>query len=266
MSNAYDPMNNLEDDADLEILLKNEFPGFEVVKMDKPLRLPLNVTKFMKAQTVNRGQVSKLPFNAKLIKDCTLPSNMAEGSINAVGHFKLGISRLELFTGVLKQVFESEIAKHQSALIIIDDRPNSFNNAMRAKINCSCKNKINVLMVDYALQLIGRKRPKILTIHYCTSIQQIIEWILGNRVEDMIVSYDCMRGCEYDFIIDTTATIEASTRTLAHVIRTVSNPLLDMEFIIQTLLKPGHDCKTIMNWNCRPELTSNLSILIGNEY
>lgn len=266
MSNSYDAKNRLEDDEDLEILLSNEFLGFEVVKMNKPLRLPLTVTKFMKAQTANRGQVSKLPFNSKLMKDCSLPSNMAEGSINAVGQMKLGYSKLELFTGVLKQAFESEIAKHRSALIIIDDRPTSFNKIMRARIKCRCKNKINVLVVDYALQLIGRKKPKILTIHYSTSIEEIIQWILGNRGEDMIVSYDCMRGSEYDFIIDTTVSIEASTRTLAHVIRTVSNPLLDMEFIIQTLLKPDHDCKTIMDWDCRPEMTSNLSILIGNGY
>ena len=188
MSNAYDYKNRLEDNVNLKTLLKNEFPEFEIIEMDKPLRLPLDVTKFMKAQTANSGQVSKLPFNSKLIKDCSLPSNMAEGSINAFGIGINGYMKMELLHHVLKQAFESEIMKDKVAMIIIDDRPNSFNTAMKAKINCSCRDKINVLLVDYALQLIGRKPPKILTIYHSSSIQEIKQWIIG-RMANCLSGY-----------------------------------------------------------------------------
>ena len=50
-------------DADLEVHIKNQFPnGFQVAKMNKPLRSPLSITKEIK-KGVARRDASQLGIN-----------------------------------------------------------------------------------------------------------------------------------------------------------------------------------------------------------
>ena len=53
------------------------------------------------------------------------------------------------------------------------------------------------------------------------------------------------------------------TRTLANVIRIFYNPVLDQQWAIQNILKPGHDCSTIMDFSTREKVPSDITALIG---
>ena len=80
----------------------------------------------------------------------------------------------------------------------------------------------------------------------------------------MVVSKELMKGTEHNLIIDLSSTIEAQSRSMAHVIMINSNPVLDMEWVIQNLLTPDHDCNEILNWNVRKKLSSSkMSDFIG---
>ena len=94
----------------MEVELKKWFPGFEVAKMDKPLRCPLSVAKDLKEQAAYRGKVSQLPFNDKLLAESTLPSNLAEGSLT-----EFGLDKMELLPQVLQQV--SQCVKEDSHVL-----------------------------------------------------------------------------------------------------------------------------------------------------
>ena len=53
LSNTFKYGNKFPDDVDLEVELKKWFPGFEVAKMDKPLRCPLSVAKDLKDRAID---------------------------------------------------------------------------------------------------------------------------------------------------------------------------------------------------------------------
>ena len=76
LSNVYNYGNRFPDGVDLEAEVKKWFPGFEVAKMDKPLRCPLSVAEDLKEQAAFSGKVSQLTFNQKLLAESTLPSNL----------------------------------------------------------------------------------------------------------------------------------------------------------------------------------------------
>merc|ERR1711935_962097 len=74
-----------------------------------------------------------------------------------------------------------------------------------------------------------------------------------------------MRGTEHDLIIDLTGRSEAISRSMARVIRIWSNPVLGMEWVIQNLLTPDHDCNEILNWDVRKKISSsNMSDFISS--
>merc|ERR1719350_2509079 len=80
-----------------------------------------------------------------------------------------------------------------------------------------------------------------------------------------MVSKELMKGTEHDLIIDISRSFEAQSRSMAHVIRIYSNPVLDMEWVIQSLLTPDHDCNEILNWDVRKKISSpNMSDFIGS--
>ena len=72
----------------------------------------------------------------------------------------------------------------------------------------------------------------------------------------MVSSYELARGFEHYMIIDIVSLFGAKSRSMAQVITTCSNPVLDMEWIIQNILTPDHDCDEIMNWDKREKVTS----------
>ena len=79
---------------------------------------------------------------------------------------------------------------------------------------------------------------------------------------------DLMAGFELAIIMDLTGGLAAvATRTLANVIVIYSNPVLDQQWLIQNVLKPGHDCKNIMDWtSTKTKIPSSIESLIGNMY
>merc|ERR1712008_196712 len=69
----------------------------------------------------------------------------------------------------------------------------------------------------------------------------------------------------HDLIMDLSRSNEAVSRSMAHVIYIHSNPVLDMEWVIQNLLTPDHDCNEILNWDVRKKIPfSNMSDFIGS--
>ena len=258
LSNSYNVQTRLDNNVDIEEMLKNEFPSFSIANMDKPLRLPLNVAKEMKSQASNAGKVSRLTYHSRLMRDCKLASNVAEGSIIDIGHGKM-----ELLAHLLQKAFEA--VNHKRALIIINENASKAYSTMKERVHCrKCWNKIVILMIDLALQLIGRKPGKVLTRHFRSKIQQTLEWTAGIEEGDMIASLDHVRGCEYNVIIDTTGFLQSCTRSMATVVRIHFNPMFDMEYVIKNLLGPSHQCSQIMDRSLRPEIpTTSISSLIG---
>jgi hypothetical protein len=259
LSNTYNFGNRLSEGVDLEVELKKWFPGFEVAKMDKPLRCPLSVAKKLKDQAAHRGKLSQLPFNEKLLAESTLPSNLAEGSIT-----EFGLDKMELLPQVIPQVFK-KVKGNQNALIIIRDRPNgALNKLMRSRIQCPCRDKITVLPIDVSFQSNGKTQSVFLTLCHQSNPEKLLAWTGGKRKEDMVVSKDLMKGTEHNLIIDLSNQSEAISRSMAHVIVIHSNLVLDMEWVIQSLLTPDHDCNEILNWDIRKKIPcSNMSDFIG---
>ena len=251
-SNYYNPAVRFpaKDLSEMETVLKEWFPGFEVVKMTKPLRMPLIVAKDLKDKASNRNQVSQLSFNKKLLEGATLPSNLAEGLMK-----EIGCDEMQLLPEVLQEAFQ--IVKGEDALIILNDDPNqSVNKVMRKRIKCKCRNKIVILTVDVSLQANGRKETNYATVTYETR-KQNKAWIEAlKRRGDMVSSYELARGFEHYMIIDIVSLFGAKSRSMAHVITTCSNPVLDMEWIIQNILTPNHNCDEIMNWDKREKVPS----------
>ena len=259
LSNTYKFGNNFPEGVDLEVELKKWFTGFEVAKMDKPLRCPLSVAKDLKWQASNRGKVSQLTFNEKLLAESTLPSNLAEGSI-----IDIGMDKMELLPQIIQQVSQ-RVKGNQHALIIIHDGPNqTVNKLMKSRIQCQCKDKITVLPIDVSFQANDKTQSVFLALCHQSKPEKVLAWTSGIRKEDMVVSRELMKGTEHDLIIDLTNQSVSSSRSMAHVIRIHSNSVLDMEWVIQNLLKPDHDCNEILNWDVRKKISSsNMSDFIG---
>ena len=203
--------------------------------------------------------MSQMRFNDKLLAESTLPSNLAEGSIT-----EFGLNRIELLPQVFQHVFDS-IKGNQQALIIIQDSPyQPANQLMISRIKCQCRNKISILPIDVFFQFNGKTQSVFLTLCHQSNPENILLWIEGKKKEDMVVSKELMKGTEHDLVMDLSNSNEAYSRSMAHVIKIISNPVLDMEWVIQNLLTPAHDCNEILNWNVRKKIPfSNMSDFIG---
>ena len=203
--------------------------------------------------------MSQMRFNDKLLAESTLPSNLAEGSIT-----EFGLNRIELLPQVFQHVFDS-IKGNQQALIIIQDSPyQPANQLMISRIKCQCRNKISILPIDVFFQFNGKTQSVFLTLCHQSNPEKLLAWTGGKRKEDMVVSKDLMKGTEHNLIIDLSNQSEAISRSMAHVIKIISNPVLDMEWVIQNLLTPDHDCNEILNWVVRKKIPcSNMSDIIG---
>ena len=189
---------------------------------------------------------------------------MAEGSKTSFGYEKL-----ELLGKGFKKAFDT--VKDNYALIIVDDRGTDANILMNGRIRhdfkCGEPGKLVVLTVVAALQSIGRCSTKVYTNSYSDNIQAIIEWISNpnTRQGDLIVSIDLMSGFEFFIILDLTGgDTTVVTRTLANVLTIVSNSVLDQQWAIQNIIKPDHDCSTIMEWtSTRARISCDVTMLLG---
>ena len=268
MSNSYNSQTRLpaevDDEKKLEEFLKNQFlPGFQVAKMDKPLRSPLSVTKRLKDQVVRRGIVSQLALNERFLADSTLPSNIATGSITSIGY-----SKIELLAQLFKKAFEY-VTEDNFVMIIVNDSPTFASNLMKEMIKSDpdCQDKLIVLDVLAALHSIGRYNTKKYTLSCSDPPEEITEWTSDptSRKGDMLVSVQFISGIEHKIIFDLTGGESVvTTRTLANVIRIFYNPVLDQQWAIQNVLKPGYDCSTVMEWpSTREKVPSDITALIG---
>ena len=135
---------------------------------------------------------------------------------------------------------------------------------MRSRIQCQCRDKITVLPIDVSFQANGKTQSVFLALGHQSKPEKVLAWTGGKRKEDMVVSKELMKGTEHDLIIDLSRLDEATSRSMAHVISIHSNPVLDMEWVIQNLLTPDHDCNEILNWDVRKKISSsNMSDFIG---
>merc|ERR1719203_637775 len=249
----------VDDKEKLEEFLKTSFPpGFQVAKMDKPLRSPLSVTKNLKEQVERKEGVSQLDLNDTFLLDSTLPANMADGSLTEIGHTKI-----ELLGHLFKKAFEV-VTEDTSVMIIVNDRPTFAINLMKKiiKDDPDCQGKLVVLDVLAALHSIGRFNTKKHTLSCSDSPEEITEW-MSNPKGFLLVSIQYISGIEFANIFDLTGGYSAvTTRTLANVIKIFYNPVLDQQWAIQNFLKPGHDCSTIMDFSTREKVPSDISALI----
>ena len=185
LSNSYfGNTKKLPTNVDIEAHLKSKFPpGFEVAKMDKPLRSPLSVTKHMRDQVLERGKGGHLTLNEMFLQNSTLPANLAEGSVTSFGQMVP-----ELLGQSLQKVFDT--VRDSFAMLIIDDRPTFVNNLMEGQISSdvNCKGKLVVLNVLAALHSIGRYNTIVHTKSISNKIEDIIDCISGvNRQVDLYI-------------------------------------------------------------------------------
>ena len=250
----------LEQSVNLESLLNQWFPGFQVAKMTMPLRLPTKVAEHMKSQFSRMiATGTQLQFNYRLFAESSVPSNMAEGRCNIE---KFGVGQTKPLHELLQEAFET-IPRGKFALIIIKDQPTYANNAVKALVHCQCKDMIDVLQMDVAMQAIGRPPPTYHCIHY-TSGQDIVKaWLSGQRNQDIVVSIELIRGFENDIIMDTTCFSEITSRCSAQLIQVVANPFMDLMCVHEGILKESHECQAMMTRESRPSLTPSINDLIG---
>merc|ERR1719362_1488487 len=164
---------------------------------------------------------------------------------------------MELLPQIIQQVSQS-VKGNQLALIIIHDGPNqTVNKLMKSRIQCRCRDKITVLPIDVSFQANGKTQSVFLALDHQSKPEKVLAWTGGKRKEDMVVSRELMKGTEHDLIIDLSRTLEAASRSMAHVITIHSNPVLDMEWVIQNLLTSDHDCNEILNWDVRKKISSS---------
>ena len=103
-------------------------------------------------------------------------------------------------------------------------------------------------------------RPKPFSVR---SYGEITEF-MSDPKGDLLVSSQYISGIEFANIFDLTGGQPAvTTRTLANVIKIYYNPVLDQQWAIQNILKPGHDCSTIMDFSTREKVPSDITALIG---
>ena len=118
-----------------------------------------------------------------------------------------------------------------------------------------------------ALHSIGRQNTKIHTLAYSHDVGEITKWMSDpiKRQGDLVVSIDLVAGFEQAVVMDLTGGLpSALSRTLANAIRITSNTILNQQWVIENILRPGHDCSTIMDWNpSRDKIPSDVTSFLG---
>jgi hypothetical protein len=154
LSNRY-YLSKIDDSVDLEAHVKGMFPGFQVARMQIPLRMPKTVAEDIRTGYANNdGKATQLDLNEKLCAESQLPPNLTEGcKIEGIGH-----REFKPFYEILREAFD-KLPKGKSAVIVIDDRQlEATNQIIRSIIKCQhCRDLNNVLVVDVALAKLGKK-------------------------------------------------------------------------------------------------------------
>ena len=242
-------------------------PEFQIAEGNNiPLRMPANVAHWLKSKfsgnLQRRWRYTRLNFNRRLFAESTIPSNMVEGCKMA----EFGNEKVQSLYELLDEAFKS-IPKDKFALIIMDDL--QINNILDSQNDyCPCKKLLHILAIDVALQHIGRPAPRYHSMSYSNDENEIKDWIYGcNRQQDLVTSYELVRGFENDIIIDiTVVSPDAASRTSAQYINLSTYPRLDMLCVYENLLKKVHHCENIMDRNCRPKFNPCILSFFGENF
>ena len=158
---------------------------------------------------------------------------------------EFGNEKVQSLYELLDEAFKS-IPKDKFALIIMDDL--QINNILDSQNDyCPCKKLLHILAIDVALQHIGRPAPRYHSMSYSNDENEIKDWIYGcNRQQDLVTSYELVRGFENDIIIDiTVVSPDAASRTSAQYINLSTYPRLDMLCVYENILKKVHHCEIV---------------------
>ena len=91
---------------------------------------------------------------------------------------------------------------------------------IRSKIRCECKNKLNVIATDIAIELAGRPSPIYHCVDYSSHcIEKVKEWISGKKKQDLVVSFELMKGFEDPLIIDLAGHPVVSSRSSSKLVK-----------------------------------------------
>ena len=229
-----------------ESYLQQNFPDFKIVKMEKSLRLPGIIAQDIKNNYVNQlGKTTDLSFNQKLAANSMMASNLVQGTeIKEFGWQEI--------TGLCDSIKKAtvDMPTDSYALFVIDDSDfQPENQTLKSQLKCeNCKHLIHALIAKNAINICGRKDPLFHLIHYSSPENEIKQWINGlKREQDLVVSYNFIKGFEHEFIVDLTNDIGITSRCSGQIIKITFNVLLEGIILSETLLKSVHVCSEILN-------------------
>ena len=205
------------------------------------------------------GKASNLDFNEALFADCDLPPTLVEGC--KVKYF--GRSDIQPQYAILDQGMNC-IAEDDFTMIIINDNPAGYSMmVLKDLIKCKCLNIIAALTIDISLQVIERPRPLYHCDAHSSPQDQVLRWIKDDREQDLVTSFDMIRGFENDIIVDTVGDSAVSSRVSGQLIKISSNSFLDMYCVYEGILKGYHNCERILNRQSRKKIIPDILAVIG---
>ena len=197
LSNNYYLSNVDDSEMDIEDLVKSWYPGFQVARMDTPLRMPAAVTNDIKSSYSRIAKSTQLDLNANLFKSAKVPSNLVEGCEIK----RIGVGETKPLYKLLEEAF-AFIPKDVQALIAINDNPSyTTNQVIKNMIKCPCKLLIVALTFDVGYELAGRDSADFYLLDYETKTKVSPG---DDRKNDLVASFELLKGSEHPFIIDTT--------------------------------------------------------------
>ena len=212
LSNDYFGQSKIDDsEMDIEDLVKSWYPGFQVARMDTPLRMPAAVTNDIKACYSRMAESIQLPMNESLFKNAKVPSNLVEGCETK----RIGLGETKPLYKLLEEAF-AFIPKDIQALIAINDSPyHPINQVIKNMIKCPCKHLILALAYDVGYELAGRDSADFYLLEY----EKKTKMTLGSdKKKDLVASLELLKGSEHRFIIDTTNLNDISSRVSSKLI------------------------------------------------
>ena len=192
-----------------------------------------------------------------------MPSNMTEGlkveKIDQIG--------FDLFSDVLHKAFEKIPPNKFAIIIIFDIMEIVFSDSEIVQKIGKLENMFlsPVLTIDIALEKINRPQPLFYCNFFSSDKKEIIKWISGQRNQDLVISYNLVKGFENDIIIDTTGSTAMCSRTTAQVIQISSKILLNNICVLLNNVLAQHLWQDIdiMDRNVRPKFSLDYFAWIG---
>ena len=257
LSNTYSQARIDDSEMDIEDLVKSWYPGFQVARMDTFLRMPAAVTNDIKSSYSRRAESTQLNLNETMFKNAKVPSNLVEGCEIK----RIGVGETKPLYKLLEEAF-AFIPKDVQALIAINDNPFlPINQVIKNMIKCPCKHLILALTFDVGYELAGRDSADVYLLDYETKTKVSPG---DDRKNDLVASFELLKGSEHPFIIDTTNSSDISSRASSKLIKINPNTFLDMLFVFYKLLSGDHSCQDIMSRESRPKIAPySISSLIG---